>query len=330
MFDTIGRKQKSAGTALEATSAPVFALFPTGLQDRFDYEPAPTTPPQAEGKPSSVVLQAVWPAEKSTWPWVPGLHSHYWIGSDGPERMPVCAYNFGEKEAKGRLTVLGPKEWKFGIAHEVTAKPMERVELALTYDLSRAARRTRETVKIEGDFGPAGKAILSLRLFPLLPSKPRFVRVMPALLDAKRWQASGPRNDKIALSAVPEGILVDLDRGLSNQKWFQVSLNIAPQDRPTTAENALLLPVKILEGEASLSVRLAEEKGRSFSVPYGMGKRAKSDDGAISFDAATTPWTLSEPQRLLDPRQLRSIQIGGEARSKNVKFVIRKIGWAAF
>ena len=186
VFDTIGREQKPAGTTLQVGGAPRLALFPAGLQTQFAYEPAPAMPPRAEGKPSPLVLQAVWPAEKSksTVPWIPD--SYYRIGCDGPERMPICAYNFGDHEAKGCLTVTGPKDWKVGIRHEVTVQPMERVELALTYDLSQAARRTRETVKIEGDFGPAGKAILSLRLFPLPAAKPRSLRSMPALLDAKR------------------------------------------------------------------------------------------------------------------------------------------------
>ena len=244
--------------------------------------------------------------------------------------MPVYVYNFGDTEATGRLTVAGPKEWGLGIRENVTVRPMERVELALTYDLSQAAHRTREAVKIEGDFGPAGKSLLSLRLLPLLPAKPRSVRDMPALLDAKRWQAAGPRDGKIALSAVPEGILVEVDRGSSNQKWFSVSLNIDPKERPAEGENALLLPAKILEGEASLSVRLAEEKGGSFSLPYGMGERAKDDDGAISLGAAVTPWTLSEPQRMLDPRQLRSVQIGGEAKTQTLKFIITNVGWGIF
>ena len=185
-------------------------------------------------------------------------------------------------------------------------------------------------MKIEGDFGPAGKAILSLRLLPLLPAKPRAVREMPALCDAKRWQPSGPREAKITVATVPEGILVELDRGPSSPKWFQVSLNITSQERPAAGENALLLPVKILEGEASLSVRLAEEKGGSFSLPYGMGERAKNDDGAVSFNAAVTAWTLSEPQRMLDPLQLRSVQIGGEAKNEKLKFVIKNVGWATF
>ena len=73
--------------------------------------------------------------------------------------------------------------------------------------------------------------------------------------------------------------------------------------------NALLLPVKIREGETSLSVCLAEETGRNFSVSYGMGERVKSNDGAISFGAAVTAWTMSDPQRL------RSVQISGECWS---------------
>jgi hypothetical protein len=61
-----------------------------------------------------------------------------------------------------------------------------------------------------------------------------------------------------------------------------------------------------------------------------MGGRAKHDDGAICFDSAVTPWTMSEAQRVFDPQQLRSIQIGGEAKSPKLKFVIKKAGWATF
>ncbi len=272
VFDTIGREQKPVGTTHQVISAPAIAVFPIGLQNQFEYEPAPSLPPRAEGKPSPVVLQAVWPAEKSTWPWVEGLHSHYWIGSDRPERMPICLYNFGDKEAKGRLTVRGPKDWRISLPKEVTVKPMERVELGLTYDLSQTAHRTREAVKIEGDFGPAGHAILSLRLLPLLPAKPRAVRDMPALMDAKRWQTYGPRETRFTVATVPEGIRIELDRGQSSEKWFQVSLNLGPQQRPSELENALLLPVRVVDGEASLSVRLAEENGHDFSLPYGMAR----------------------------------------------------------
>src|SRR5208283_3074435 len=96
-----------------------------------------------------------------------------------------------------------------------------------------------------------------------------------------------------------------------------------PQECPTQAENALLLPVKILEGESSLSVRLAEAKGRSFSVPYGMGERAKNDDGAISFDVAVTAWTLSEPQQTYDPIDATPIRIANAGNILLMDNIIR-------
>jgi hypothetical protein len=173
VFDTIGREQRPAGTTLDVAQAPVVVLFPPGLRNQFEYEPAATMPPKAEGKPSPVVLQAVVPAEKSKSKvsWRPD--SQYQVDSDGPERIPIYAYNFGETQAQGRLTVTGPKDWNLAIRQEVTVKPLDRVELALSYDLSQAAHRTREVVKIDGDFGPAGKSLLSLRLLPVVSEKPR-------------------------------------------------------------------------------------------------------------------------------------------------------------
>jgi len=103
-----------------------------------------------------------------------------------------------------------------------------------------------------------------------------------------------------------------------------------PKERPAEAENALLLPVQILRGEAALSVRFSEEKGGNFSVPYGMSERAKSADGVISLGAAATPWTLADPGRTLDPQRLRSVQIGGEVKTDRLKFVIKKAAWATF
>ncbi len=206
------------------------------------------------------------------------------------------------------------KQTQFGVIRaDVTPRP-NYLALAAAAD------------RLLADAKPVGRSLLSLRLLPLLPAKPRAVRDMPALLDAKRWQASSPKEAKLTVAAVPEGILVELDRGPSDPKWFNLSLNLDPQERPTAAENALLLPVMILEGEASLSVRLDEDNGGNYAVSYGMGQRARSDDGAISFGAAVTPRTLSEPQGNLDPRRLRSIQIGsGEVKTPRLRLVIKKL-----
>jgi len=166
VFDAIGREKDAAGAALAVGPAPVFALFAAEARERFEFVPAPTLPPRAEGDPSPIVLQAVWPAAKSTAPFVKGSPSHYLIARDGPESMPIFVYNFGAAEAKGRLRVHGPEDWQLHLPEEVSIQPLERVGLALTYDLREAKQRARATVRIDGDFGPAGKPLLSIRLFP--------------------------------------------------------------------------------------------------------------------------------------------------------------------
>ena len=169
LFDIIGREQPPSESALKLSHMPTVSLFPVALENQFVFAPAPTRPPKAEGKPSPLVFQAAWPIEKSTGK---GLPSNYKVSTDAPERMPVYLYNFGDKEAKGRLSVTGPKEWNLAIPAEVSIKPMERVELSLTCDLRQSSVKTCQPVKIEGDFETMGRSIISLRLLPVPPEKP--------------------------------------------------------------------------------------------------------------------------------------------------------------
>jgi len=46
--------------------------------------------------------------------------------------------------------------------------------------------------------------------------------------------------------------------------------------------------------------------------------------------AARLAWTLAEPQRVLDPQQLRSVQVTGEAKTPRLRFFIKKAAWATF
>ena len=159
----IGREQKRGGKTLQVPERPGDRLFPVGLQNQFEYEPAPSMPPRAEGSPSTVVLQAVWPAEIGV-PRSLGVPTRsMWSVQQGRNRMPIYVYNSAKTEVKGRLSVVGPKDWNLAISQDATVRPLGRVELALTYDLSRAARG-REVVKIEGDFGLAGRSRLSTSL----------------------------------------------------------------------------------------------------------------------------------------------------------------------
>lgn len=167
MFDHLGRARAEAAEVLELSPAPLIVLLPGGGESRLELEPPPAPAPWLEGKPCPVVLQAVWPQQRSEW-----KQSAYRVGAGSPERIPIFVYNFDPAEASGKLSVTGPKTWRLALAEQVTVPPGGRRELALTVDLREVVPPQRETLTIHGDFGPAGKTLLSLRLLPEPPKTP--------------------------------------------------------------------------------------------------------------------------------------------------------------
>jgi len=95
-------------------------------------------------------------------------------------------YNFGPAPAKGHLSVAGPKEWPLSVPTEVAVDSSAAPNSKLGYDLSAVSRLTLQTVEVRGDFGPAGKAILSLRLLPELRAEPKTARDLPSALTTDR------------------------------------------------------------------------------------------------------------------------------------------------
>lgn len=161
-FDHLGREQSELATTLALSPSPQIALFPIEALPQFAIEPPPAAAPRLEGQASPVVLQAVWPQEK-----VALDQSAYRVWQ---ERIPVFVYNFGHEPAQGRLVLRGPQAWRLTLPESVQIGPGERVELALAVEDVDAAQGL-QTVSIEGDFGPQGPAVLSLRLLPWPPSK---------------------------------------------------------------------------------------------------------------------------------------------------------------
>jgi len=150
---------------------------------------------------------------------------------------------------------------------------------------------------------------------------------MPALLDAKRWKSSEPRH---RLSSVPEGLLVEMQRGEAAERRFSLTLNIEPGEAPTENENALLLPIEVLEGDVSLSLTLTEENGERYEVQYGLGERSEVGDGAVSLYGLSTAWTVAERGRTLDASRLRAVTIHGQLKSAKGRLAVKGVAWAMF
>jgi len=158
-FDHLGRAQ-AVTSELKLTMAPQFAIFPSRGARKLPLIPPPATPPVRRGKPSPVVLQALWPETELD------LNlSAYRIPSHGAVRVPVFAYNFGDKVAEGRLGLEAPTGWMIEPDAPLQLAPGERKELALVR--AAAARGTNLVqARIAGAFGRAGQPVLSVRMTP--------------------------------------------------------------------------------------------------------------------------------------------------------------------
>ncbi len=161
VFDLLGRPYSKSVAPLTLSAAPLFVVFPADAAGKFELEPPPASAPWLDGSPSSMVLQAIWPQKQTML-----SQSAYLVATHRTERIPIFVYNFGRDPVEGRLTVRGPQDWRLNMPAAVKVAPGERVELALAVELPHPVATTAEAALIEGDFGPAGKPVLSLRLMP--------------------------------------------------------------------------------------------------------------------------------------------------------------------
>ncbi len=161
MFDHLGREVPAAkqGESLALSEAPVFAVFPPEVAARFDLDPPPEPAPWLEGKPCPVVLQAVQPENRTVCD-----KSAYRVSKGKEERLPVYVYNFSGEAVEGRLSVRGPEGWSVAIAEPVSVAVDGRAEVSLTVTPPQAESGNIQTIEVAGDFGAAGRAVLSVRL----------------------------------------------------------------------------------------------------------------------------------------------------------------------
>jgi hypothetical protein len=160
-FDHLGRPVAIESAAVVLTPAPVFLVLEADAADRFEIEPASAPLSRAPGDPCPVVLQIVHPPERTH-----GWMSAYRVSAAVPERLSIFAYNFRDAPAEGVLRVKSPPELSHELPGRVRLDPRERKELILNVDSSGAPAGRLQTMTIRGEFGPAGKAVLSFRLLP--------------------------------------------------------------------------------------------------------------------------------------------------------------------
>jgi hypothetical protein len=158
VFDHLGRERPVA-RELDLTAAPVFVRLPKGTDSRLALTPPPPPPTRLKGKPSPIVLQSLWPADQTDL-----KESAYRVRAGQRTTVPVFVYNLGGKSARGRLQIEAPAGWTVEAAHDVELPPEARQELPLVITAPGGKEGSVGTLRVTGEFGPAGRAVLSVRL----------------------------------------------------------------------------------------------------------------------------------------------------------------------
>ncbi len=116
-------------------------------------------PQRQEAKPSPVVLQSVWPRNR-----VALDKSAYRVAARRDTAVSVFAYNFSDSPVAGKLTVAAPKGWDVSVPDRVELAAGQRKQLAMSVHRPLAKGESPASIRLTGDFGPAGGAVLSIRL----------------------------------------------------------------------------------------------------------------------------------------------------------------------
>ena len=80
--------------------------------------------------------------------------------------VPVFAYSFRAKQTRGRMRVEAPAGWSVEAPDLLELPAHERSDLPLVVTVPDRVEGGPGVIRVRGEFGPAGQAVLSLRLLP--------------------------------------------------------------------------------------------------------------------------------------------------------------------
>jgi hypothetical protein len=159
IYDYLGRRRE-ADREIALSSSPIFIVLPETAAATLSLVEPPKPATVRQGEPCPVVLQSIWPTDR-----VDLKRSAYRLGTDSEKRViPVFGYNFGDKPLTGQFAVKVPDGWKASFPEQGTLGPGERLQWELRLEPGPWGPEEVTTIRIEGDFAAAGRAILSLRL----------------------------------------------------------------------------------------------------------------------------------------------------------------------
>jgi hypothetical protein len=169
VYDYLGRSLGSAVPA-QLRPPPIFVLLAPGESKRLPLR-EPQQSPFRSGVAGPIVLQLHMPASTSVnidqIPWASDIEHK--VQPETEIELPLYAYNFSERPARGRITVEhAPAGWRLTpSAWDVTLDAMGRTRLDCRFLRPEASsdKSSADTwIILRGDFGAAGRPVLAFRL----------------------------------------------------------------------------------------------------------------------------------------------------------------------
>ncbi len=157
VYDHLGRPLLSARD-VELTASPQYFLFDSLPYATNDLETSPPPPEAISDRPCPIVFQAVWPESDTDL-----KQSAYRIPANAGE-IPIFVYHFGTGTASGKVRVDVPSGWTFDLPSVAELKPGDRSAWRLRLQPPQDIEADVHTIRISGDFGELGKAVLSFRV----------------------------------------------------------------------------------------------------------------------------------------------------------------------
>ncbi|MBE3069723.1 MAG: hypothetical protein IMZ66_05755 [Planctomycetes bacterium] len=310
---------------LHLARAPVFALLPAGAAAKMKLAPPPATPPRLEGQPSPVVFQARWPKER-----VALGRSAYRLSSEKAETIPLSVYNFAEGPLEGRLAVAGPAGWKVGLPETVRIEPRGKVDLALTVDCQGTAAHLTETIRVTGDFGPAGRPVLSLVVMPEpLRFGPADALPVPDADRADRWQPQASEGTDLKMEPRGKGLAVIARLG-GGDRWVYPALELAEGMRPPAGCVGIQATLTLDEGEGVFRAVFSEAGDSAYVADFLVQPEpGKPIEAVALFEGAVhgAGWSKPDPNGRLDAGEIRAMAIGCNPKTERLAFRIENVRW---
>lgn len=329
LFDHLGRPfAEGAAQAfrreVKLTSAPIFVVLSSPAAENLNLTPPPLAPPRLGGTPSPIVLQSLWPEDQMLL-----NKSAYRLSGGKAERLPVWIYNFSDREVKGRLRVSAPTGWRVNLPETLELPPDGRVELALAVEAAQSAGGLIETLRITGDFGPAGHPVLSLKL--MNPGAGAAV-ALPATMQSARWQRSVSGNGQLTLTVATNRLIADAKCG-GDDRWAYPTLSLNDDEIPPDGTEALGLTFTLLEGSGQFRVVFEEANGSAYVADFMTPPRVGETTEALAFlEGAVhgTAWSKPDPNHRLDAGQIRVIKVGCNTSASHVRYSFGNLRWVQF